>query len=65
MSYSREEVKAITDKILNMAKADAKKNYYVDLEVPPTASVDDIKKQFRKLGIYCLGSMHTSKAIID
>ena len=23
MSYSREEVKAITDKILNMAKADA------------------------------------------
>jgi curved DNA-binding protein CbpA len=33
-----------------MVKADPKVNYYSALEVTPTASTEDIKKQFRKLG---------------
>lgn len=33
-----------------MVKADAKRNYYADLEVSPTADTDEIKKSFRKLG---------------
>lgn len=33
-----------------MPKLDPTRNYYADLEVSPTASVDEIKKQFRKLG---------------
>ncbi|KAK8118822.1 uncharacterized protein PG998_003448 [Apiospora kogelbergensis] len=32
-----------------MPKLDPTRNYYADLEVSPTASVDEIKKQFRKL----------------
>lgn len=32
-----------------MVKADPKRNYYADLEVPPNAGTEDIKKQFRKL----------------
>lgn len=27
------------------------RNYYADLELPPTADVTEIKKQFRKLGV--------------
>jgi DnaJ-class molecular chaperone len=33
-----------------MVKADPKRNYYTDLELDPTATTDDIKKQFRNLG---------------
>ena len=33
-----------------MVKVDYKRNYYADLEVSPQAKLDDIKKQFRKLG---------------
>lgn len=35
-----------------MVKIDAKRNYYADLEIQPTTSIDDIKKQFRRLGTY-------------
>lgn len=35
-----------------MAKADLTRDYYADLELPPTADIADIKKQFRKLGTY-------------
>ena len=35
-----------------MAKFDATRNYYADLEVSPSASSEEIKKQFRKLGMY-------------
>ncbi len=33
-----------------MVKADAKHDYYADLELPQTADAEDIKKQFRQLG---------------
>jgi DnaJ-class molecular chaperone len=33
-----------------MVKPDVKRNYYADLDVAPSATVDEIKKQFRKLG---------------
>lgn len=33
-----------------MVKADIKRDYYADLELPSTADVDEIKKQFRLLG---------------
>ncbi|GAB7366268.1 hypothetical protein MBLNU230_g7826t1 [Neophaeotheca triangularis] len=34
-----------------MVKADVKRNYYADLEVSNTASVEEIKKQYRKLAL--------------
>jgi hypothetical protein len=34
-----------------MVKADPKRNYYADLELPSTADAEDVKKQFRLLGI--------------
>ena len=34
-----------------MVKLDAKRDYYADLELPPTADAEEIKKQFRTLGI--------------
>lgn len=34
-----------------MVKADAKQNYYEDLQVPPNATTDEIKKQYRTLGM--------------
>jgi curved DNA-binding protein CbpA len=33
-----------------MVKADFKKDYYADLELPSTADHDEVKKQFRLLG---------------
>ena len=33
-----------------MVKADVKCDYYADLELPSTADIDEIKKQFRILG---------------
>jgi curved DNA-binding protein CbpA len=35
-----------------MVKLDPNRDYYADLELPPTADVSDVKKQFRKLGMY-------------
>ncbi|CAK7198715.1 hypothetical protein SEUCBS139899_001379 [Sporothrix eucalyptigena] len=34
-----------------MAKADYSRDYYADLELPPSADVADVKKQFRKLAL--------------
>ncbi|KAK4543239.1 hypothetical protein LTR36_005789 [Oleoguttula mirabilis] len=34
-----------------MVKADVKHNYYADLELPTTCSIDDVKKQYRKLAL--------------
>jgi DnaJ-class molecular chaperone len=34
-----------------MAHVDKPKDYYADLDVSPEASLDDIKKQWKKLGI--------------
>lgn len=34
-----------------MVKADIKRNYYADLELPSDASVEDIKKAYRKLAL--------------
>lgn len=34
-----------------MVKADVKRDYYADLDLPPTADTEDIKKQFRYLGM--------------
>lgn len=28
----------------------APRDYYADLELPPTAEIQDVKKQYRKLG---------------
>jgi DnaJ-class molecular chaperone len=33
-----------------MVKADLTRDYYGDLDLPPTAEVHEIKKQFKKLG---------------
>ena len=33
-----------------MVKLDAKRDYYADLELPPTADAEEIKRQFRVLG---------------
>lgn len=35
-----------------MVKADYKRDYYADLEVPNTADAETIKKRFRELGMY-------------
>lgn len=34
-----------------MVKADPKRDYYADLELPANASDDDIRRQFRLLGM--------------
>lgn len=34
-----------------MVKADARHDYYADLELPPAATAEEIRKQFHKLGI--------------
>ncbi|KAI1874793.1 uncharacterized protein JN550_002222 [Neoarthrinium moseri] len=34
-----------------MPKVDATRNYYAELSLPPSASADDIKKQYRKLAM--------------
>lgn len=38
-----------------MVKADLTRDYYGDLELPPTADLNEIKKQFKKLGMFFLG----------
>lgn len=35
-----------------MVKADMTRDYYGDLEIPPTADLAEIKKQFKKLGMF-------------
>lgn len=35
-----------------MVKADARKDYYADLGLVPNAKLEDIKKQFRGLGVW-------------
>ena len=37
-----------------MVKADPRHDYYADLELPPGATGEEIKKQFRKLGWWTL-----------
>jgi hypothetical protein len=44
-------------------KADMSRDYYADLELPPTADINEVKKQFRKLGIYIQGQ-HSSQVPI-
>lgn len=34
-----------------MVKTDAHRDYYADLELHPTADPDEVKKQFKKLGV--------------
>lgn len=34
-----------------MVKADLTRDYYGDLEVAPTADINEVKKQFKKLGM--------------
>lgn len=34
-----------------MVKADVRRDYYADLGLQPSAETEDIKKQFRKLGM--------------
>lgn len=41
-----------------MVKADVKRNYYADLELPTDASLEEIKKQYRKLGEHGSISCH-------
>ena len=33
-----------------MVKAEVRRDYYADLELPPAATADEIRKQFKKLG---------------
>ena len=33
-----------------MVKAEADRDYYADLELQPSATANDVKKQFKKLG---------------
>ena len=33
-----------------MVKAEPDRDYYADLELPPSATANDVKKQFKKLG---------------
>jgi len=33
-----------------MVKVDPKTDYYAELDLPPSADAEEIKKQFRKLG---------------
>lgn len=35
-----------------MVKADLTRDYYGDLELEPTADFNEIKKQFKKLGMH-------------
>ncbi|KAK0789907.1 hypothetical protein LTR02_010036 [Friedmanniomyces endolithicus] len=34
-----------------MVKADIKHNYYTDLELPPACTIDDVKRQYRRLAL--------------
>ena len=43
----------VSGEAIAMVKVDYKRNYYADLEVPPQAKLDDVKKQFRRLGALC------------
>jgi len=37
-----------------MAKLDLTRDYYADLELPVGADINEVKKQYRKLGAYKL-----------
>jgi hypothetical protein len=45
-----------------MVKSDVKIDYYADLELPPTADAEEIKKQFRTLGEYILQRLAWTRA---
>jgi curved DNA-binding protein CbpA len=40
-----------------MVKFDVRRNYYEDLELGPSAETEEIKKQFRKLGLFACHSL--------
>ncbi len=44
-----------------MAKGDAKRDYYADLEVPNNADIAEIRRQFRRLGVYLPSSLVEEK----
>ena len=48
-----------------MVKADVHRDYYADLELPPAASADEIKKQFKKLGEGITPNIMISKALMQ
>lgn len=41
------------------------RDYYADLELPPTADVTEIRKQYRKLGIYTQSSFIYTSANLN
>jgi len=41
-----------------MVKADVRRDYYADLGLGPSAESEDIKKQFRKLGEFCVDRIY-------
>ena len=41
-----------------MVKLDSKRDYYADLELPPTADAEEIKRQFRALGEFTAADVH-------
>lgn len=46
-----------------MVKADYTRDYYADLDLPQTADVNEVKKQFRKLGMSSLAHTRALPAL--
>jgi curved DNA-binding protein CbpA len=42
-----------------MAKLDLDRDYYADLELPGPVDINEVKKQFRKLGMFFATHRHT------